>query len=183
MFFRLLGLILLGVTLAIYRGSPYFGALGLVLISVGVCGVSGFFGFSFLGLVLVLTYLGGMIVVFIYSRALASDKYPSVGRWKGRVSVLVLILYYFFLDYFVLSGSNYTPKGSNFLYNSHCIYSKGRDWVVSSFLESLDWGNCGLLYSCFRVLLFLVALVLLVSLVLVLVISFGSYKRRLRALK
>lgn len=71
---------LVGVTLAIYRGSPYFGALGLVLISVRVCGVSSFFGFSFLGLILVLTYLGGMIVVFIYSRALASDKYPVVGR-------------------------------------------------------------------------------------------------------
>lgn len=68
-----------GVTIVVYSLSPYFGALGLVLLSLCVCGLLGYLGFSFLGLIILLTYLGGMMVVFIYSRALASDKYPKVG--------------------------------------------------------------------------------------------------------
>lgn len=78
LFLFLMGVV--GATVVTYSLSPYFGSLGLVLLSLCLCCLLGYFGFSFLGLVLLLTYLGGMMVVFIYSRALASDKYPKVGR-------------------------------------------------------------------------------------------------------
>nr|WNH23049.1 NADH dehydrogenase subunit 6 [Xyrichtys martinicensis] len=57
--------------------SPYFAALGLVLVAGVGCGVVVGHGGGFLSLVLFLIYLGGMLVVFAYSAALAAEPYPE----------------------------------------------------------------------------------------------------------
>ncbi len=57
--------------------SPYFGALGLVIVAGLGCGVLVGHGGGFLSLVLFLIYLGGMLVVFAYSAALAAEPYPE----------------------------------------------------------------------------------------------------------
>nr|YP_003345215.1 NADH dehydrogenase subunit 6 [Cynoponticus ferox]BAI53314.1 NADH dehydrogenase subunit 6 [Cynoponticus ferox] len=62
--------------------SPYFGALSLVLGAAGGCGILASYGGSFISLVLFLIYLGGMLVVFAYCAALASDPFPEGwGSW------------------------------------------------------------------------------------------------------
>nr|YP_004769926.1 NADH dehydrogenase subunit 6 [Gracula religiosa]AEK28717.1 NADH dehydrogenase subunit 6 [Gracula religiosa] len=62
--------------------SPYYGVVGLVLASVAGCGWLMSLGVSFVALVLVMVYLGGMLVVFVYSVALAADPYPKAwGDW------------------------------------------------------------------------------------------------------
>nr|QWS05674.1 NADH dehydrogenase subunit 6 [Melanocharis versteri]QWS05687.1 NADH dehydrogenase subunit 6 [Melanocharis versteri] len=62
--------------------SPYYGVVGLVLASIAGCGWLVSLGVSFISLVLVMVYLGGMLVVFVYSVALAADPYPeSWGDW------------------------------------------------------------------------------------------------------
>nr|YP_010234500.1 NADH dehydrogenase subunit 6 [Algyroides nigropunctatus]QTA72679.1 NADH dehydrogenase subunit 6 [Algyroides nigropunctatus] len=76
--------------------SPYFGAGGLVVAAGLGCGVLIVLGGSFMSLVLLLIYLGGMLVVFAYSVALASDPFPeawgSVWGYFGGYSLLVLFL-------------------------------------------------------------------------------------------
>nr|AUR26783.1 NADH dehydrogenase subunit 6 [Cormobates leucophaea]AUR26913.1 NADH dehydrogenase subunit 6 [Cormobates leucophaea]AUR27147.1 NADH dehydrogenase subunit 6 [Cormobates leucophaea] len=63
--------------------SPYYGVVGLVLASVVGCGWLVSLGVSFISLVLVMVYLGGMLVVFVYSVSLAADPYPeSWGDWR-----------------------------------------------------------------------------------------------------
>nr|YP_010000676.1 NADH dehydrogenase subunit 6 [Tichodroma muraria]QOD96588.1 NADH dehydrogenase subunit 6 [Tichodroma muraria] len=57
--------------------SPYYGVVGLVVASVAGCGWLVSLGVSFLSLVLVVVYLGGMLVVFVYSVSLAADPYPE----------------------------------------------------------------------------------------------------------
>lgn len=57
--------------------SPYFAALGLVVVAGLGCGVLVGHGGSFLSLVLFLIYLGGMLVVFAYSSALAAEPFPE----------------------------------------------------------------------------------------------------------
>nr|YP_010000741.1 NADH dehydrogenase subunit 6 [Orthonyx spaldingii]QOD96653.1 NADH dehydrogenase subunit 6 [Orthonyx spaldingii] len=57
--------------------SPYYGVLGLVVASVAGCGWLVSLGVSFVSLVLVMVYLGGMLVVFVYSVSLAADPYPE----------------------------------------------------------------------------------------------------------
>nr|YP_009651403.1 NADH dehydrogenase subunit 6 [Sitta nagaensis]QDA21636.1 NADH dehydrogenase subunit 6 [Sitta nagaensis] len=62
--------------------SPYYGVMGLVLGSVAGCGWLVSLGVSFVSLALVMVYLGGMLVVFVYSVSLAADPYPeSWGDW------------------------------------------------------------------------------------------------------
>lgn len=60
------------------KPSPIYGGLGLI-VSGGVgCGIVLNFGGSFLGLIVFLIYLGGIMVVFGYTTAMAAEQYPEV---------------------------------------------------------------------------------------------------------
>nr|YP_002519831.1 NADH dehydrogenase subunit 6 [Xanthichthys auromarginatus]BAH10289.1 NADH dehydrogenase subunit 6 [Xanthichthys auromarginatus] len=72
----LIGLVV-GLLAVASNPSPYFAALGLVVVAGVGCGVIVGHGGSFLSLVLFLIYLGGMLVVFAYSAALAAEPYPE----------------------------------------------------------------------------------------------------------
>nr|WIA65512.1 NADH dehydrogenase subunit 6 [Dremomys rufigenis ornatus]WIA65525.1 NADH dehydrogenase subunit 6 [Dremomys rufigenis ornatus] len=73
------------------KPSPIYGGLGLI-ISGGIgCGIVLYFGGSFLGLMVFLIYLGGMLVVFGYTTAMATEEYPET--WgSGMVVGGVLML-------------------------------------------------------------------------------------------
>nr|YP_010371420.1 NADH dehydrogenase subunit 6 [Prosobonia parvirostris]UOW80514.1 NADH dehydrogenase subunit 6 [Prosobonia parvirostris] len=76
--------------------SPYYGVVGLVLASIAGCGWLLSLGVSFVSLVLFMVYLGGMLVVFVYSVSLAADPFPEAwGDWRvvgyGASFVLVVI--------------------------------------------------------------------------------------------
>nr|WNH23309.1 NADH dehydrogenase subunit 6 [Xenodermichthys copei]BAI50335.1 NADH dehydrogenase subunit 6 [Xenodermichthys copei]BBA85454.1 NADH dehydrogenase subunit 6 [Xenodermichthys copei] len=77
--------------------APYFAAFGLVVAAGVGCGVLVGFGGTFLSLVLFLIYLGGMLVVFAYSAALAAEPFPetwgdrSVAGFAGIYSVGVVL--------------------------------------------------------------------------------------------
>nr|YP_009352201.1 NADH dehydrogenase subunit 6 [Haematopus ostralegus]AQX44466.1 NADH dehydrogenase subunit 6 [Haematopus ostralegus]QKY75014.1 NADH dehydrogenase subunit 6 [Haematopus ostralegus] len=75
--------------------SPYYGVVGLVLASVAGCGWLLSLGVSFVSLVLFMVYLGGMLVVFVYSVSLAADPFPEAwGNWgvAGYGFGLILVL-------------------------------------------------------------------------------------------
>nr|WCI20118.1 NADH dehydrogenase subunit 6 [Camelus dromedarius]WCI20235.1 NADH dehydrogenase subunit 6 [Camelus dromedarius]WMV88424.1 NADH dehydrogenase subunit 6 [Camelus dromedarius]WMV88580.1 NADH dehydrogenase subunit 6 [Camelus dromedarius] len=68
------------------KPSPIYGGLGLI-VSGGVgCMIVLNFGGSFLGLMVFLIYLGGMMVVFGYTTAMATEQYPEV--WVSNKTVL-----------------------------------------------------------------------------------------------
>uniref|UniRef100_UPI0030FE3A14 NADH dehydrogenase subunit 6 n=1 Tax=Cephalopholis fulva TaxID=160705 RepID=UPI0030FE3A14 len=75
--------------------SPYFGALGLVMVSGMGCGVLTYCGSPFLALILFLIYLGGMLVVFAYSAALAAEPFPET--WGDRTVMGYTVMYSVFL--------------------------------------------------------------------------------------
>ncbi len=86
---------MLGVLAVASNPSPYYGVVGLVLASVIGCGWLVNLGVSFISLSLFIIYLGGMLVVFVYSVSLAADPYPEAwGDWRvvgyglGFVSVV-----------------------------------------------------------------------------------------------
>ena len=63
-----------------------YGGFGLI-VSGGVgCGIVLNFGGSFLGLIVSLIYLGGILVVFGYTTAMATEQYPKV--WVSNKIVL-----------------------------------------------------------------------------------------------
>lgn len=73
------------------KPSPIYGGLGLV-VSGGVgCGLVLSFGGSFLGLMVFLVYLGGILVVFGYTTAMATEEYPEV--WGSNVVVFSAVVF------------------------------------------------------------------------------------------
>nr|YP_010710555.1 NADH dehydrogenase subunit 6 [Macrotus waterhousii]WCZ70582.1 NADH dehydrogenase subunit 6 [Macrotus waterhousii] len=68
------------------KPSPIYGGLGLI-VSGGVgCSIIMNFNGSFLGLMVFLIYLGGMLVVFGYTTAMATEQYPEM--WASNKVVL-----------------------------------------------------------------------------------------------
>lgn len=60
------------------KPSPIYGGFGLIVGGGVGCGIVLSFGGSFLGLIVFLIYLGGMLVVFGYTTAMATEQYPEV---------------------------------------------------------------------------------------------------------
>nr|YP_008592400.1 NADH dehydrogenase subunit 6 [Pleuronichthys cornutus]ACO06115.1 NADH dehydrogenase subunit 6 [Pleuronichthys cornutus]ACO06119.1 NADH dehydrogenase subunit 6 [Zebrias zebra]AFC77829.1 NADH dehydrogenase subunit 6 [Pleuronichthys cornutus] len=81
----------LGLVAVASNPSPYFAALGLVVVAGMGCGLLVGCGGPFLSLVLFLIYLGGMLVVFAYSAALAAEPYPE--SWGNREVLTYGVLY------------------------------------------------------------------------------------------
>nr|QHB76724.1 NADH dehydrogenase subunit 6 [Hylomyscus anselli] len=59
------------------KPSPIYGGLGLIISGFIGCLIILGFGGSFLGLLVFLIYLGGMMVVFGYTTAMATEEYPE----------------------------------------------------------------------------------------------------------
>nr|YP_009493342.1 NADH dehydrogenase subunit 6 [Mylodon darwinii]AWK29293.1 NADH dehydrogenase subunit 6 [Mylodon darwinii]QDA81186.1 NADH dehydrogenase subunit 6 [Mylodon darwinii]QDA81199.1 NADH dehydrogenase subunit 6 [Mylodon darwinii] len=68
------------------KPSPIYGGLGLIVGGGVGCGMVMSSGGSFLGLMVFLVYLGGMLVVFGYTTAMATEEYPEA--W-GSSAVVV----------------------------------------------------------------------------------------------
>nr|YP_005087619.1 NADH dehydrogenase subunit 6 [Sundasalanx sp. Chao Phraya]BAL43698.1 NADH dehydrogenase subunit 6 [Sundasalanx sp. Chao Phraya] len=149
--------------------SPYYAALGLVLCSGSACAFLAVCGSGFLALALFLIYLGGMLVVFGYTTALAADPHPQT--W-GDVSVLEQFVLCFMV---VLVG---------FLYVAPLVV----DWtggVLSGCKELLmvraEVGGVAMLYSVVGPVLLLCAWALLLTLFVVLELTRGHNRGPLRA--
>nr|YP_006303468.1 NADH dehydrogenase subunit 6 [Oedalechilus labeo]AEK53143.1 NADH dehydrogenase subunit 6 [Oedalechilus labeo] len=164
----LFGLVL-GLAAVASNPSPYFAALGLVVVAGLGCSVLVGCGGSFLSLVLALIYLGGMLVVFAYSAALAAEPYPE--SW-GSLPVLGLVLAYMggvLLAVFLFCGEWYWGA-----------------WFTGEELGEMavvrgDMGGVALLYSTGGGCLAIGGWVLLLSLFVVLELTRGLSRGTLRA--
>nr|YP_004021740.1 NADH dehydrogenase subunit 6 [Pseudomys chapmani]ABX75340.1 NADH dehydrogenase subunit 6 [Pseudomys chapmani] len=92
------------------KPSPIYGGLGLIICGcIGCLMVLGLGG-SFLGLIVFLIYLGGMLVVFGYTTAMATEEYPETWGsnwlvfWSLVVGLLVEVVYVGLLNYFSGAG-------------------------------------------------------------------------------
>nr|YP_010429241.1 NADH dehydrogenase subunit 6 [Praomys morio]USQ66742.1 NADH dehydrogenase subunit 6 [Praomys morio] len=102
----ILSLVFLGGCLGLaLKPSPIYGGLGLIVSGFVGCLMILGFGGSFLGLLVFLIYLGGMLVVFGYTTAMATEEYPET--WGSSwlifsflvVGVLMEMMFMWFIDY------------------------------------------------------------------------------------
>nr|YP_010950616.1 NADH dehydrogenase subunit 6 [Triglops macellus]WMI36572.1 NADH dehydrogenase subunit 6 [Triglops macellus] len=164
----LLGLVL-GLVAVASNPSPYFAALGLVVVAGMGCGVLVGHGGPFLSLVLFLIYLGGMLVVFAYSAALAAEPFPE--SWGSRPVLLYMVLYVVGVGVIssIVGGGWYEAS-----------------WVPADELGDFsvfrgDTGGVALMYSSGGGMLVLSAWVLLLTLFVVLELTRGLSRGTLRA--
>nr|YP_010272001.1 NADH dehydrogenase subunit 6 [Platycephalus cultellatus]UEX92616.1 NADH dehydrogenase subunit 6 [Platycephalus cultellatus]UKB88264.1 NADH dehydrogenase subunit 6 [Platycephalus cultellatus]WRI15786.1 NADH dehydrogenase subunit 6 [Platycephalus cultellatus] len=164
----LLGLVF-GLVAVASNPSPYFAALGLVVVAGMGCGVLMGHGGSFLSLVLFLIYLGGMLVVFAYSAALAAEPYPE--SWgSGPVAVYMLM---YVLGVVVVSSM---------LWAGWYEYSWGpADEMSDFYVFYSDIGGVAVMYSVGGGMLVVGAWVLLLTLFVVLELTRGLSRGALRA--
>ena len=92
-FYAVLVLMFFGRTLVFYSLSPYYGALGLVIVALSGCLLCRLLGFSFVALVMILIYVGGMLVVFVYSTAISAERYPMVRKLNEVLFLRVLVMF------------------------------------------------------------------------------------------
>nr|YP_010957223.1 NADH dehydrogenase subunit 6 [Hypleurochilus springeri]WMY90524.1 NADH dehydrogenase subunit 6 [Hypleurochilus springeri]WNH21281.1 NADH dehydrogenase subunit 6 [Hypleurochilus geminatus] len=168
----LMCLFLLGVVLGLAgvasNPSPFFAALGLVMVAGMGCGVLVASGGTFLSLILFLIYLGGMLVVFAYSAALAADSYPET--W---VSWPVFMMMMFYLVGAVLAGGMFVEDwGGGYI---------GSGGVPELTVGLGDVGGVALVYSMGGGLLVGAAWVLLLTLFVVLELTRGLSRGALRS--
>nr|YP_009355440.1 NADH dehydrogenase subunit 6 [Epigonus denticulatus]BAX03680.1 NADH dehydrogenase subunit 6 [Epigonus denticulatus]BBU25928.1 NADH dehydrogenase subunit 6 [Epigonus denticulatus] len=164
----LFGLVL-GLVAVASNPSPYFAALGLVVVAGMGCGVLVGHGGPFLSLVLFLIYLGGMLVVFAYSAALAAEPYPE--SWGSRFVAVDTVMYV--LGMTLISGLCWAEwyEGS---------------WMSADELGEFsvlrgDTGGVALMYSLGGGMLVTSAWVLLLTLFVVLELTRGLSRGALRA--
>nr|YP_009311929.1 NADH dehydrogenase subunit 6 [Kottelatlimia pristes]BAV71183.1 NADH dehydrogenase subunit 6 [Kottelatlimia pristes] len=165
----LLMALIIGLVAVASNPAPYFAALGLVVAAGVGCGVLVSHGGSFLSLVLFLIYLGGMLVVFAYSAALAAEPFPE--SWGDRSVVWSVALY--------LLGVGVTAV----------LLGKGwygGSWIVADVLKEFtmlrgDVGGVAMMYSSGGGLLVICAWVLLLTLFVVLELTRGLSRGSLRA--
>nr|ACP04295.1 NADH dehydrogenase subunit 6 [Scleropages leichardti] len=161
--------LVLGLVAVASNPAPYYAALGLVLAAaVGCCILVGHGG-SFLSLVLFMIYLGGMLVVFAYSAALAAEPYPE--SWFD----LSVFSYVFVYVLGVVCIGVYFSEG---WYDGF--------WVVVDELKGFsllrgDFGGVALMYSLGGWMLVICGWVLLLTLFVVLELTRGLARGALRA--
>nr|AWL21545.1 NADH dehydrogenase subunit 6 [Pelates quadrilineatus] len=149
--------------------SPYFAALGLVVVAGSGCGVLIAHGGPFLSLVLFLIYLGGMLVVFAYSAALAAEPHPET--WgSGPVMVYAVVYILSVVGVAGLIGGGWYETS----------------WVPADELSELsvfrgDTGGVAFMYSLGGGMLIIGAWVLLLTLFVVLELTRGLSRGTLRA--
>nr|USN93578.1 NADH dehydrogenase subunit 6 [Luciobarbus capito] len=167
--FLLLMALIVGLVAVASNPTPYFAAFGLVVAAGVGCGVLVCHGGSFLSLVLFLIYLGGMLVVFAYSAALAAEPFPEA--WGSR-SVLFYVMVYL-LGVGLVAGLFWGGwyEGS---------------WVAVDGLKEFsilrgDIGGVAVMYSSGGGMLVICAWVLLLTLLVVLELTRGLSRGTLRA--
>nr|QNM38608.1 NADH dehydrogenase subunit 6 [Hypostomus sp. LAGEEVO-1744]QNM38621.1 NADH dehydrogenase subunit 6 [Hypostomus sp. LAGEEVO-1737] len=149
--------------------APYFAALGLVVAAGVGCGVLVGHGGSLLSLLLFLIYLGGMLVVFAYSAALAADPFPEtwgVRSVKGYV-----------LAYLLGVGVAAWWSWGNWYGNYWVVVDEFKEF----FMLRGDTSGVALMYSYGGGMLVVCAWVLLLSLFVVLELTRGLSRGALRA--
>nr|YP_009648768.1 NADH dehydrogenase subunit 6 [Stolephorus waitei]QCZ36034.1 NADH dehydrogenase subunit 6 [Stolephorus waitei] len=162
-------LLVLGLVAVASNPAPYYAALGLVLVAGAGCAILAGCGASFLAVVLFLIYLGGMLVVFAYSAALAAEPHPEA--WWD-VSVLEYVAFYL-----VCVGAGLGYASVDWFGHSLPV----REVYKGFSIVCDDVGGVGVMYSLGGGLLVICAAVLLLSLFVVLKVVRGMSRGTLRA--
>nr|AIG23667.1 NADH dehydrogenase subunit 6 [Spilocuscus maculatus] len=149
-------LLILGFVAFASKPSPIYGGLSLV--------VSGGFGSAivvsledtFLGLVVFLVYLGGMLVVFGYTAAMATEEYPE--SWVGNAVAFGMLLFTLLVElvWYFMSGE-FEVSTAVELFD-----------IVGCYCVGQDSSGVSLLYGCGGWILMLLGWILFITIYVVL---------------
>nr|CBJ55426.1 NADH dehydrogenase subunit 6 [Planigale sp. AJ-2010] len=154
-------LLIFGFVAFASKPSPVFGGLGLVASGGVGCAMVVSLNSTFLGLIVFLIYLGGMLVVFGYTAAMATEEYPE--SWVGNSVAFSMLLLTLLMEvvWFMMSG-NIEVFTAVDLFDSLGNYCVGQ-----------DWSGVSLLYGCGGWAMVLLGWILFITILIVLEIVRG----------
>nr|AAL83417.1 NADH dehydrogenase subunit 6 [Trichosurus caninus]AAL83419.1 NADH dehydrogenase subunit 6 [Trichosurus caninus] len=138
------------------KPSPIYGGLSLVVSGGLGSAIVVSLGNTFLGLVVFLVYLGGMLVVFGYTSAMATEEYPE--SWVGNMVAFSMLLFTLFVElvWYFMSGEVEVDTAVE-LFDTVGVYYVGQ-----------DSSGVSLLYGCGGWILVLLGWILFITIYIVL---------------
>nr|YP_010295464.1 NADH dehydrogenase subunit 6 [Phascolosorex doriae]UMO93250.1 NADH dehydrogenase subunit 6 [Phascolosorex doriae] len=162
MFVFVLSLLLIfGFVAFASKPSPVYGGLSLVVSGGLGCAIIVSLNSTFLGLVMFLVYLGGMLVVFGYTAAMATEEYPE--SWVSNVMAFSMLLLSLFMEmiWLMVCGEVEVVMAVE-LFDSLGNYCVGQ-----------DWSGVSLLYGCGGWAMVLLGWILFITILVVLEVVSG----------
>nr|AIG22913.1 NADH dehydrogenase subunit 6 [Antechinus godmani] len=161
MIFLLTLLLIFGFVAFASKPSPVYGGLSLVVSGGLGCAIIVSLNSTFLGLVVFLVYLGGMLVVFGYTAAMAIEEYPD--SWVGNLVAFSMLLLTMFMEviWFMMSGE------------VEVITAVELFDLVGNYCVGQDWSGVSLLYGCGGWMMVLLGWVLFITILVVLEVVRG----------
>ncbi|YP_637047.1 NADH dehydrogenase subunit 6 (mitochondrion) [Petaurus breviceps] len=149
-------LLIIGFVAFASKPSPIYGGLSLVMSGGLGCGMVVSFEDIFLGLVVFMVYLGGMLVVFGYTAAMATEEYPE--SWVGNMVAFSMLLFAMLIEmfWFMISGDVE-------VYTAVELFDP-----VGSFCVGQDYSGVSLMYGCGGWALVLLGWILFITIYIVL---------------
>lgn len=148
-----------GGLLLIFSHSPFFGVFGVLLHAISHACLLCLLGVPFFGLLVAIIYVGGMLVVFLFSTILSAERYPEFD-------------FFLFLAFLIGVFALALP-----LLGSGAASSRSESFSRLTLTEGFF---CQ--YKCFGLTTCVVGVVLLVALVAVLEFGFEHGRSALRKL-
>lgn len=88
MVYVLVAFLLFGSSVVFSSRSPYFAIFGVLIQAISFSLLFCLFGYPMFGLLTVLIYVGGMLIIFLFSTVLSAERYPDSG-WGELLLVTV----------------------------------------------------------------------------------------------
>nr|AIG23641.1 NADH dehydrogenase subunit 6 [Sminthopsis dolichura] len=154
-------LLIFGFVAFASKPSPVYGGLGLVASGGVGCAIVVSLNSTFLGLIVFLIYLGGMLVVFGYTAAMATEEYPE--SWIGNTVAFGMLLLTLLMEvvWFMMSGEVEVVTALD-------LFDSVGDYCVGQ-----DWSGVSLLYGCGGWAMVLLGWILFITILVVLEIVRG----------
>nr|AIG23238.1 NADH dehydrogenase subunit 6 [Murexia habbema] len=161
MVFLLSLLLIFGFVAFASKPSPVYGGLSLVISGGFGCAMVVSLGDTFLGLIVFLIYLGGMLVVFGYTAAMAAEEYPE--SWVGNVVAFSMLLLALLMEmvWFMVMGEVEVVTAVE-------LFDLLGDYCVGQ-----DWNGVSLLYACGGWAMVLLGWILFITVLVVLEVVRG----------
>nr|AIG23537.1 NADH dehydrogenase subunit 6 [Potorous longipes] len=154
-------LLIFGFVAFASKPSPVYGGLSLVISGGLGCAIVVSLEDVFLGLIVFLVYLGGMLVVFGYTAAMATEEYPE--SWVGNTVALSMLLFTLFVElvWYMVLGEVKVSMGVE-LFDT-----------VGNYCVGQDYSGVSLLYGCGGWALVLLGWILFITIYIVLEVVRG----------
>nr|YP_010570400.1 NADH dehydrogenase subunit 6 [Ophiophthalmus serratus]UZG65888.1 NADH dehydrogenase subunit 6 [Ophiophthalmus serratus] len=151
----------MGSLILFFSSSPYFGVFGVLIQAISFALILSVLGCPFFGLLIILIYIGGLLIVFLFSTILSAEGHPNINTSE-------VFLFWGSINFLFFINNN---NNNNNLFNN-----------IFDFNSLSGECNFGELFGILSLFTLSLGLFLLIALISILYISFEHSRANIRYL-